>query len=248
MEHRTALVTGGNRGIGYELVRQLAEKGYVVYAGMRDPSRSKELIELGRREDITVRPVQLEVTDEGQAEAVVDQIQSETGALDLLVHNAGRFAHDEEGLEQTRAGEMLDVLAVNAVAPVIVTRICLPLLQVAQERNGTAKVVSVSSGASLLPRNLPEPGGQYSYSASKATLNMYLQRMAADLKERGIISIGMTPGFVITDMTRAAGLSPTLLPDESARGQIEVIEKITMADTGTFWRYNGERMDWFQAS
>lgn len=246
MDTRSVLITGGNRGIGYELVRQLAEKGYRVYAGMRDRSRSGELLDLAERDDVAVLPVELDVTDEAQIGAAVAKIESEAGVLDVLVSNAARFAHDEEGLEQTRASEMLDVLAVNSVAPVIVTRMCLPLLEEAQRKNGIAKVISVSSGASLLRRELPEPGGQYSYSASKATLNMYLQRMAADLKERGIVSIGMTPGFVLTGMTRAAGLSPTMLPDESARGQIAVIENLTMADTGTFYRYTGEQMDWFQ--
>jgi NAD(P)-dependent dehydrogenase (short-subunit alcohol dehydrogenase family) len=246
METSTVLITGGNRGIGYELVRQLAEKGYRVYAGMRDASRSAELLELAERDDLSVTAVELEVTEESQVSATVDRIESEAGVLDVLVNNAARFAHDEEGIEQTRFSEMLDVLAVNSVAPIIVTRICLPLLQKAVERNGIAKVVSVSSGASLLRRELPEPGGQYSYPASKATLNVYLQRLAADLKERGIVSIGMTPGFVLTDMTRAANLSPTMLPDESARGQIAAIEKLEMADAGTFYRYTGEQMDWFQ--
>jgi NAD(P)-dependent dehydrogenase (short-subunit alcohol dehydrogenase family) len=245
MNKLTALVTGANRGIGYELAKQLAEKGYTVYAGMRDPERSGDLAELARRDDLSITPVRLEVTNEKDVAEVAERIDREAGRLDLLVNNAASFAHDEEGVEQTRADEMLRVLAVNSVAPIIVTRHFLPLLERTAASGSLPKVATVSSGAALLRRELPEPGSQYSYHASKAALNVYLMRLAADLRPKGILSVGMAPGFVLTDMTRAADLSPTLLPPESAAGQISVLERLTLDDAGKFFLYTGEELDWF---
>jgi NAD(P)-dependent dehydrogenase (short-subunit alcohol dehydrogenase family) len=210
---------------------------------MRDPERSKDLLALGDGSN-SVTPVNLEVTDEDQIAAVVSLVGERHGKLDLLVNNAADYGHQEEGVTQTRAEEMLRVLAVNSVAPIIITRHCLPLLEAATAEGGRPAVVTVSSGASLLSRELPEPGSQYSYGASKAALNMYLVRLAADLRERGIISIGMSPGFVLTGMTQAAGLSPTMLPPESAAGQIKVIQRLTLEDAGKFYRYTGEEQNW----
>lgn len=245
MAAKTALVTGANRGIGFELARQLAEKGYTVYAGMREPERSGELEALAARDGARLTTVGLEVTKEADMTAVAERIASEAGRLDLLINNAATFAHDEEGVLDTRADEMLRVLAVNSVAPVIVTRHFVGLLEKTAAPDALPVVATVSSGAALLRRELPAPGSQYSYHASKAALNVYLMRLAADLREKGILSIGLSPGFVLTDMTRAADLSPTLQPTESAAGQIRVLENRTLDDAGKFFDYTGEELDWF---
>lgn len=245
MPRKIALVTGANRGIGFELAKQLAQSGHTVYAGMRDPERSGDLEKLAREADLAIMPVRLEVTNESDILEVVRRIESDSGRLDLLVNNAATFAHDEEGVLETRADEMLRVLATNSVAPIIVARHFVPLLEASVAAGNLPVVASVSSGAALLKRELPEPGSQYSYHASKATLNVYLMRLAADLREKGILSIGLAPGFVLTDMTRAASLSPTLLPPESAAGQIKVLENRTLDDAGKFFLYTGEELDWF---
>jgi NAD(P)-dependent dehydrogenase (short-subunit alcohol dehydrogenase family) len=237
---KSALVTGGNRGIGLEFVRQLAAAGWRVYAGTRRPDESKDLQDLMTANPDGVRLVRLEVRSEEDIAEAAATIAGESGALDLLINNAATFAHDEEGVEQTRADEMLRVLAVNSVAPIIVTRHLLPLLRKAE----TAKVVTVTSGASLLTKELPPPGSQYSYHASKATLNVYLQRLGADLREQGVISIGIGPGFVLTDMTRNLGRTPPLRPPESVSGMLAVIERLTMNDAGRFFSYSGERRLW----
>jgi NAD(P)-dependent dehydrogenase (short-subunit alcohol dehydrogenase family) len=241
---RIALITGGNRGIGFELVRQLSQKGWHVYAGMRAPERSAELIALAESEGPTVTPITLEVTNEDHIAAAVETIAGRHERLDLLLNNAADYGHNEEGVQQTRAQEMLRVLAVNSVAPIILARHCLPLLVAAGEQGGKPVVATVSSGAGLLRRELPPPASQYSYHASKAALNIYLMRLAADLREQGITSIGLSPGFVLTDMTRAAGLSPSLLPEESAGGLIRVLERVTRQDAGRFFRHSGEELDW----
>ena len=245
MAAKTALVTGANRGSGLELARQLADKGYTVYAGMREPERSGELDALSGEAGLPITPVRLEVTNEDDIRAVVERIGSDAGRLDLLINNAATFAHDEEGVLQTRADEMLRVLAVNSIAPVIVARHFVPLLEKTAAEGDLPMVATVSSGAALLRRELPDPGSQYSYHASKAALNVYLMRLAADLREKRIVSIGLSPGFVLTDMTRAADLSPTLLPPESAAGQIRVLERCTLEDAGRFFNYTGEELDWF---
>ena len=237
---KSVLVTGGNRGIGLEFVRQLTTSGWRVYAGTRKPNDSKELQEMLVANPEGVRLVRLEVRSEEDIAATARAIAEESEALDMLINNAATFAHDEEGVEQTRTDEMLRVLAVNSVAPIIMTRHMLPLL----EKADAAKVVTITSGASLLRKELPEPGSQYSYHASKAALNVYLQRLGADLREHGIISIGIGPGFVLTDMTRNMDRTPPLRPPESVSGMLAVIDRLTMEDAGRFYSYSGERRMW----
>ena len=110
---KNVLVTGGNRGIGLEFVRQLAAAGWRVYAGTRRPSESKELQTLLSENPERIRMIRLEVRSEDDMAAVANTIGEESGVLDMLINNAATFAVDEEGLEQTRTEEMLRVLAVN---------------------------------------------------------------------------------------------------------------------------------------
>ncbi len=242
--HGVALITGAGRGIGRELARQLAGEGWRVYAGVRNEGAGAGLEGEGQGR---VTAVRLEVTDEGQARAAAERVMAGEGRLDLLIHNAGIFAEGEEGLATVDSARMLRVYHVNAVAPVVLTRIFLPLL----EASGGAKIFTLTSGAGVLRR--PDPGmwggagGQFSYGASKAALHMATRRLAAELRPRGIGVYGMAPGFVLTDMTRASKAPPPLRVEESAAGMRAVMARLTLEDTGRFYSYDGGECDWYPA-
>ena len=179
-----ALVSGASRGIGAEIVRQLAaDHGFLVFAGARDPE------EVAEQEG--VEPIRLDVTDQSTIDAARDRIEADPGRLDVLVNNAGitgpwadRAA--EEDLDQAHA-----VLETNLFGAWRLTQAVVPLLR----RSDDARIVNVSSGAGQLN---DMNGGYPSYRISKSGLNA-LTRILAN-EESGIRANSVCPGWVRTDM------------------------------------------------
>ena len=179
-----ALVSGASRGIGAEIVRQLAaDHGFLVFAGARDPE------EVAEQEG--VEPIRLDVTDQSTIDAARERIEADPGRLDVLVNNAGltgpwadRAA--EEDLDQAHA-----VLETNLFGAWRLTQAVVPLLR----RSDDARIVNVSSGAGQLN---DMNGGYPSYRISKSGLNA-LTRILAN-EESGIRANSVCPGWVRTDM------------------------------------------------
>lgn len=239
---RTVLVTGANRGLGLEFCRQYLEGGWFVFAGCRQPERAEALAALAQGhlgEHLAV--IRVDVTDEATLLAAHDSVTVRTDRLDLLINNAGCFAPGEEGLSHVGVESMLHVFHVNAVGPVVLVRIMADLLRAA----APSAVVNLVSGSGLLTDHDEQPGGQYSYGASKAALNVCVRKMAADLRADGVTVVGLGPGFVLTDMTKDAPVPPQLHPDESVRGMIGVIESLSIEQTGRFFGYDGQECRWF---
>ena len=226
------LITGANRGLGLEFTRQLLARGDSVIACCREPDSAKALQELaGAAEDrLTVR--ELDVTD---ADAIAE-LPRDLPAIDVLINNAG-IAAGEEKFGAFDAGTMTRVLFVNAIAPMLVTQALTPLLE--KEGKGP-KVVCVTS---ILGSITKAEGLSFglSYGMSKAALNMGVKKVAAELKRRGVAIIAMHPGWVQTDM---GGKGATLQPQESIRGMLAVIDKLTTADNGRYLTYSGEELPW----
>lgn len=182
-----ALVTGGNKGIGREIVRQLAERGFTVYLGARDPQPVED-----------ARVVRLDVTDAACVAEAVRTIEIEVGRLDVLVNNAGVML--EWGVEVT-AALMRDTFEVNVFGVVTVTSACLPLLR----RSSNPRIVNMSSGlGSLSMLSDPATRGFPAYSASKAALNALTLIYANALRADGIKVNAVSPGMVPTDQNAAA--------------------------------------------
>lgn len=223
---RTVLITGANRGLGYEFARQYAAGGWQVIGTARDPAEAEELAALG------VRVMALDVTDP----ASVERLAAELGAqpIDLLINNAGIFPRFNT-LAETDFGDVERTLAVNTIGPMRVTRALLPNL-----RLGTGKqIVSISSGLGSIAGN--DSGRYYGYRESKAGLNMFTRSLAAELADEGFTCVVMSPGWVQTDM---GGPNATLTPEQSIRGMRKVIAGLTSGDTGTYWNHDGERLPW----
>ncbi len=216
------VVTGANRGIGLELVRQLNDRGASVVAICRN--RSIELDGLGIRVESG-----FDLAAPSSWPAIGRLFERES--IDLLIHNAGIASiESKDSLE-------LDVVyaqfATNAVAPLFLTRALIPRL-----KHG-AKVALISSRMGSVGDN--DSGGYYGYRMSKAALNAAGVSLAHELRPSGVALVVLHPGAVRTDMTQHTG---TIEAQESARGLLERIDELRLETTGRFVHQNGEVLPW----
>jgi NAD(P)-dependent dehydrogenase (short-subunit alcohol dehydrogenase family) len=194
---RVAVVTGGNRGMGFETCRQLGRRGARVVLTSRDPAEGAAAAERLRGEGPDVRHHQLDVADDDGIARLADFIRSEFGRLDILINNAaivrGRDEPRERAMrtfEATPAG-LREVLATNLIGPFLLCQALIPLMQ------GWGRVVNVSSGMG----QLCEMGSGFpAYRISKAGLNALTRIFARELEGTGIKVNAACPGWVRTDM------------------------------------------------
>lgn len=215
----TVLVTGANRGLGLEFVRQYRADGWEVIATARQSS--PELDQLG---------VRLERLDMGNHEALA-RFSPGVDRLDLLIANAGTYGpRDAESADE--AGEWLETFAVNTVAPYLLARAVLP-----QVRAASGKLIAISTRMGSITDNTS--GGFLAYRSSKTALNMAWRTLA--LAERELTSVVLHPGWV---QTRMGGSNAPVTPEESIGGMRRVIEGLSPKDSGEFFDYQGQRMPW----
>lgn len=216
------LITGANKGIGFETAAQLTRLGHTVYIGARNAERGEKAAA-----EVGARFVQLDVTDDASVAAAAATIDSAEGRLDVLVHNAGISG---DGIVDGPTA--LRVFDTNAVGIVRVTEASLPLLR----KSENPVVVTVSSSAgSFWAVNNPErpefalPATLYSASKSAATMLMVQYAKA----EPGIKFNALEPGFTDTDITAALGMSGGRSVEESARTVVRLATIGTDGPTGT---------------
>ncbi|MEU4410919.1 SDR family NAD(P)-dependent oxidoreductase [Streptosporangium sp. NPDC023963] len=223
------LVTGANKGIGFETAKQLLELGHVVYVGARDVERGeKAAAALG------ARFVQLDVTDDASVNNALATIDAAEGRLDVLVHNAGILG-DGAGDGPTA----LRVFDTNAVGIVRVTEAALPLLR--RSSNPTVVTVSSSAGSFWAVNNPDRPEFHVRaalYSASKAAATMLTVQYAKS--QPGIKFNALEPGFTATDMTAGLPFEGGRSPEESARTVVRLATLDADGPTGTFQDEAGE--------
>jgi NAD(P)-dependent dehydrogenase (short-subunit alcohol dehydrogenase family) len=221
------LITGANKGIGFETARQLQELGHVVYVGARDAERGeKAAAALG------ARFVQLDVTDDVSVSNALAAIDSAEGRLDVLVNNAGILG---DGV--TDGPTALHVFNTNAVGMIRVTEAALPLLR--RSVNPTVVTVSSSAGSFWAVTNPDRPEFNLPlalYSSSKAAATMLTVQYAKS--QPGIKFNAVEPGTTATDLTAAFGIGRA--PEESARVVVRLATLDADGPTGTFQDEHGE--------
>ncbi|XP_038041559.2 C-signal-like isoform X1 [Anas platyrhynchos] len=250
---RSVLVTGSNRGIGLELVRQLAaspQPPQHIFATCRDPDgpRGKALRELSAQHP-SIRLVQLDTVDLPSIRRAVQVVESclEGQGLNLLINNAGIGSHAT--LQTVDSQEMLAAFATNVVGPLQVTKEFLPLLEKAAkgaQKTGLscsrAAIVNVSSkvgSIGLCLRVLEAP--MYPYRASKAAQNMVTRCLAAELRDKGILCTAIHPGWVKTDMgTEQAPMTV----ERSVQGILAVLGSLSQETSGAFLDWEGNSLPW----
>ncbi|MGW1506295.1 SDR family NAD(P)-dependent oxidoreductase [Streptomyces mirabilis] len=222
-----ALITGANKGIGFETAKQLRELGHLVYVGARDVERGeKAAATLG------ARFVQLDVTDDASVSKALATIDAAEGRLDILVNNAGVL-----GYGAVDGPTALHAFDTNVVGVVRVTEAGLPLLR--KSANPTVVNLSSSAGSFWAVTNPERPEFNLPvafYSASKAAVTMLTVQYAKS--EPGIKFNAIEPGTTATDLTAAFGVGRT--PEESAKVVVRWATLDADGPTGTFQEESGE--------
>ena len=229
---RHALVTGANRGIGLEFVRQLLARGDRVVAACRQPGKATALNTLTGEYPGRLRVLPLDVALEKSRAELVRELPLVCERLDLLVNNAG-VLHSGERFGQMSQASLEDSLRVNALGPLLVTEALAPTLA------DGARVANVSSMMSSLAtrQEFRSPG----YCMGKAAQNMATVQLAHALRPRGIVVLALCPGWVQTDM---GGEGAQITPAQSVEGLLRVIDGAGPDDSGRFIDWRGEAMAW----
>ena len=221
MEQQTplALVTGANRGIGKEVSRQLAERGYRVLLAGRSVDKAKSAAaELGNDKLI---PVQLDVADPQSIAALHERVQQEFGRLDVLINNAAINYDTWQRAINADLNMVRDTFETNVYGPWLLCQTFVPLLR----QSPHPRIVNVSSGAGSLN---DMGGGTPAYSMTKASLNALTRMLAAELGGDQILVNAICPGWVATDMGGGGGrpvadgasgiVWAAMLPDDGPSG------------------------------
>jgi NAD(P)-dependent dehydrogenase (short-subunit alcohol dehydrogenase family) len=197
-EPLVAIVTGANRGIGLEVVHQLAQRGMQVILGSRDQRKGEEAAQAFIRRGLSVLPYQLDVTDQQSIEQLVKEVNSRFGRLDILVNNAAILYDTWQTVTTANLDTVQSALDTNLFGAWRMCLACLPLLR----KSHAARIVNVSSEAGSLTEM---SGGTPAYSMSKVGLNALTLMLAAELRSTGILVNSISPGWVATDMGGPGG-------------------------------------------
>lgn len=222
----TVLITGATRGLGRAMAQQYAAAGWRVIACGRSGAP---------RVDGGIVAETLDVVDPA---SIADLARRLNGvAIDLLINNAG-IRGDTGGLQTLETDDFLEVMRINTLGPLLVTRALLPNL-----RSGNRKIIAnISSRAgSIAEGTLDDDDGDYAYRCSKAALNMATVKLAQDLRADGITVLSLHPGWVKTDM---GGEEAVIQVADSAAGLFGIIDRATLAETGSFRAFDGRTVSW----
>jgi NAD(P)-dependent dehydrogenase (short-subunit alcohol dehydrogenase family) len=222
-----ALVTGGNRGIGLEVARQLGRDGMQVLLGARDSAKGEAAATALRGEGLDITPLRLDVADPAGAAAVGPAIEAAGGRLDLLVNNAGVYPGGSAS--RIDFGVVEQTWQANAAGAWRVAVAAIPFM------GAGARIVNVSSGAGSLSTM---DGSMPAYNVSKAALNAITRVLAADLP--GILVNSVCPGWVRTDM---GGMGASRSVEEGAASVLWAARLGPDGPTGGFYR-DGQPVPW----
>jgi len=198
---RIALVTGGNKGIGFEVARQLAARGCSVLLGARNPALGEAAAAKLAGEGLAARYIHIDLLDLATLTAAAKTIAADFGRLDILVNNAGMAAAGDGSATTATLDAIEQTMRVNFIGAVAVTQAMLPLLL----KSEAGRIVNVSSGLGSLTKNSdPSFAGAassyFGYSASKAALNMFTVHLAHQLRDTPVKVNSSAPGYTATDL------------------------------------------------
>jgi NAD(P)-dependent dehydrogenase (short-subunit alcohol dehydrogenase family) len=240
---KVALITGANKGLGFEMARQLGKDGITVVLGARDPKAGEAAAAKLRGEGIDAYFLKLDVTNAADHAAAAAYLKDKFGGLDILINNAGISAETlGSGKQGTPSSDVLHrTFDTNFFAPVALTQALLPLLR----KSDAGRIVNMSSilGSQTLHADPTSPIYDFkalAYDSSKAALNSFTIHLAYELKDTKIKVNSAHPGWVKTDMGTDA--APMELPEGAKTG----VELALLADDGPTGGYFhlGKRLPW----
>jgi NAD(P)-dependent dehydrogenase (short-subunit alcohol dehydrogenase family) len=233
-EKRTALVTGANKGIGFEIARKLGEKGITVLLGAREDSKGQETAARLASSGMRVHPIRIDVTDPTSIQSAVGRIKDKFQRLDILVNNAGILIDPQTGILELSPTVFQNTLETNAFGPLLLSQACVPLMKI--HRYG--RIVNMASTLGSLT-DIVHPDSAYgevkasAYRLSKTLLNGITALMAKELRGSNILVNSACPGWVRTDM---GGSEAPLTPAEGADTPVWLATLPDDGPTGGFFR------------
>ncbi len=228
---KVILVTGANRGIGFEIVRQLARLGENVILTARDSAKGMGAVEKLASEGLKVHFIHLDITSRQQIFEAVDEVKQRFGKLDVLINNSGIMHKQDRSILQTDDAVISDTLSTNALAPLKVTQAFASIIP----RGGRVIIMSSDGGS------MSNPIGGWSpvYCVSKSMLNAITRHLAYALSEKGISVNAMCPGWVKTDL----GGSGAPLTAEQGADTAVWLATTDKPESGKIWR-NRKKIPW----
>lgn len=225
----TVLITGTNKGLGLEFVKQFAIEGYQVIACTRKINKKDELHQLQEKFK-TISICKLDIANFSSIDQFAKLFKK---PIDILINNAG--VYPDSSVDHVDYKAWLDAFKINTLAAFKMTKAFLPHLKKGQLK----KIASLTSKMGSIDDN--SGGGEYIYRSSKTALNMVMKSLSIDLKPYDFSVITLHPGWVRTDMGGANGLIDV---DESVAGMKRQIDKLTIRTSGQFIAYDGKKIPW----
>jgi len=235
---QTVLVTGANRGIGLEFTRQFLHRGCRVVATSRTPEGAPELNQLRRMVPDRLNILPLDISREDSIAALTPALSSLIDSINVLINNAGILVPGER-FGHINSRNLIDSFAVNAAGAFLLTQALEKFLT----RASSTKVINISSilGSIACTTEFHPEFYVPSYSISKTALNMVTRLLSIELSKKGVIVVSFHPGWVKTEM---GGAQATETPQESVSGMLNVLDRISLAESGKFFNYKGEELPW----
>eukprot|EP00796_Vickermania_ingenoplastis_P011944 gene11944-8219_t len=233
---KTALITGGNRGLGFETAAQLEKIGFTVIIGSRDEKKGKEAVrQLHQRGHTNIDCVQLDVTNEASVKKAAEVVKERfNGKLDALINNAGIYCPGESRF-QVDLDAVRRSYEVNVIGAMRVTNHFLDLVR----KSPAGRIVNVSSDMASIQNNIG-PLSATAYSSSKAALNMYTANLAQELRDTAIKVNAGDPGWAQTDM---GGAMAPLSVEEGTETTLYLATLPSNGPTGGYF-YKKDRVPW----
>lgn len=225
------LITGTNRGIGLELVKQTLAQGHEVIATCRDPDAAADLKALASADGLRI--MTLDLGDSASRAALVKSLAGQ--AIDVLINNAGVYGPRDAVLGSLDESEWAKVMLIDVIAPVLLTQALLPNLHQGSER----RIAFLSSKMGSITDN--GSGGAYIYRSAKTALNQAVKCLSIDMQPEQFIVLSLHPGWVLTDMGGPGALIDT---QTSVAGMLQVLSEARPVDNGSFITYDGKRIPW----
>ena len=237
-ENPTVFITGSNRNIGLEFVKQFSENNWNVIATARNPETAKELQTIAAEQDNVVIE-QLDVTDHEQIESLAEKYTDQP--IDILLSNAALTPRYKSAFKKIK-GVDFDIarssFEINVLGPLKLIQSFMPNVEKSQGK----KIIALSSKVGSFGER-PKIPFMYSYSISKAALNSLLYSLSFESKRKNIVVVAISPGMVNT--TPGMKLPGAIETEESVTKMMQVIDDLTMADNGHFIDYeDGRRLAW----
>ena len=233
MQMPSVLITGANRGIGFEFARQYLADGCQVYATCRDPASATELSNLAGTHGHRLRILALEVTEPASIKAAAAELDGQL--IDLLLNNAGVGGARGQTIGNIDYEAWAKVLDVNTMGPLRVSEAFVEHVA----RSERKLIVTLTSGMGSIADNTS--GGSIAYRSSKAAVNMVMRSLAIDLAPLSITCVVVNPGWVRTDM---GGPNASLTPAESVMRLRRLIDTLGPTQSGKFFNHDGREYAW----